>query len=116
MLFCLGLALGNQSVFSWPAVQLLEMDLLLLGHTLCCVPAACPSALPFCSIRFSLLSTEEQLAVAGSLAGPRGGIPLASVQLRSRHWIIRDASGAVDNEVRGEAVVGHYPLLRAGAV
>lgn len=67
------------------------------------------------SIRFALLSEEEQLQLQGSLAGPKGGAPLHSVQLRSRHWLIRDASGAVDSEVRGEAVVGHYPLLRAGA-
>lgn len=74
-----------------------------------------PCAASLCSIRFALLSEEEQLQLQGSLAGPKGGAPLHSVQLRSRHWLIRDASGAVDSEVRGEAVVGHYPLLRAGA-
>lgn len=67
------------------------------------------------SVRFALLPLEEQAALAGSLAGPAGGFPLESVQLRSRYWAIRDASGAVCNEVRGEAVVGHYPLLRPGA-
>jgi uncharacterized protein affecting Mg2+/Co2+ transport len=68
---------------------------------------------PSRSIRFDLLPEEEQAALQGSLAGPRNG-PLASVQLRSRHWLIRNAAGAVESEVRGEAVVGHYPLLRAG--
>ncbi|KAL4458786.1 hypothetical protein ABPG75_013651 [Micractinium tetrahymenae] len=66
------------------------------------------------SIRFSLLPEEEQAALRGTLAGPAGGAPLESVQLRSRYWRIRDAAGQVVNEVRGEAVVGHYPLLRPG--
>lgn len=66
------------------------------------------------SIRFSLLPEQEQQRLMGTLAGPRDGVPLPSVQLRSRHWVIRDASGAVESEVRGEAVVGMYPLLIAG--
>lgn len=36
-----------------------------------------------------------------------------AVQLLSRHWIIRDGRGAV-NEVRGEGVVGDLPLIRPG--
>ncbi len=36
-----------------------------------------------------------------------------SAQLRSRHWVITDAVGKVE-EVRGPGVVGHQPLLRAG--
>ena len=36
-----------------------------------------------------------------------------AVQLISRHWIIRDGRGAV-NEVRGEGVVGDLPLIRPG--
>lgn len=35
------------------------------------------------------------------------------VQLRSRHWIITDASGHVE-EVRGPGVVGAQPTLRPG--
>lgn len=65
------------------------------------------ATLVLCSIRFSLLQEEEQAALAG-------GAPLASAQLRSRYWRIRDAAGRVVNEVRGEAVVGQYPLLRPG--
>jgi ApaG protein len=34
-------------------------------------------------------------------------------QLKSRHWIITDADGNVQ-EVRGEGVVGEQPLLRPG--
>lgn len=51
------------------------------------------------SVRFGLLPEEEQAALAGSLAGPRGGAPLDSMQLRSRHWLIKDARGAVESEV-----------------
>ena len=36
-----------------------------------------------------------------------------TAQLRSRHWIITDADGKVQ-EVRGEGVVGAQPLLRPG--
>ena len=36
-----------------------------------------------------------------------------SAQLRSRHWIITDGDGKVQ-EVRGEGVVGAQPLLRPG--
>ncbi|NOX43606.1 MAG: Co2+/Mg2+ efflux protein ApaG [Gammaproteobacteria bacterium] len=34
-------------------------------------------------------------------------------QLESRHWIITDANGQIQ-EVRGEGVVGEKPLLRSG--
>lgn len=67
-------------------------------------------------MRFALLPEDEQQALLGSLAGPSGGAPLDSVQLQARHWIIRDARGGVESEVRGEAVVGEYPLLRPGAL
>jgi ApaG protein len=36
-----------------------------------------------------------------------------SAQLRTRHWIITDGVGKVE-EVRGPGVVGHQPLLRPG--
>lgn len=36
-----------------------------------------------------------------------------AVQLRSRHWIITDANGLVD-EVKGPGVVGLKPLLEVG--
>jgi ApaG protein len=39
-----------------------------------------------------------------------GGEP---AQLRTRHWIITDGAGKVE-EVRGPGVVGHQPLLRPG--
>jgi ApaG protein len=35
------------------------------------------------------------------------------VQLRTRHWIITDASGR-KQEVRGEGVVGEQPVLEPG--
>lgn len=36
-----------------------------------------------------------------------------TVQLRSRHWVITDGEGQVE-EVRGPGVVGHQPMLRPG--
>ena len=36
------------------------------------------------------------------------------MQLLDRAWTIRNAAGAIESEVRGEAVVGQYPLLHAG--
>lgn len=37
----------------------------------------------------------------------------AAAQLISRHWIIADATGKIE-EVRGLGVVGHQPLLKPG--
>jgi ApaG protein len=37
----------------------------------------------------------------------------ATAQLRSRHWIITDGNGKVE-EVRGPGVVGQQPVLRPG--
>ena len=37
----------------------------------------------------------------------------ATVQLLSRHWVIRDGNGRVE-EVRGAGVVGKQPVLRPG--
>ena len=37
-----------------------------------------------------------------------------TAQLRSRHWVITDGNGKVE-EVRGPGVVGQQPLLRPGA-
>jgi len=37
-----------------------------------------------------------------------------TVQLLTRHWIIENADGEVD-EVRGDGVVGEQPILPAGA-
>lgn len=37
-----------------------------------------------------------------------------TVQLISRHWVITDANGKVE-EVRGPGVVGEQPVLRPGA-
>jgi ApaG protein len=34
-------------------------------------------------------------------------------QLRTRHWIITDGNGKIE-EVRGPGVVGHQPLLKPG--
>lgn len=61
-----------------------------------------------CSIRFYLLSEEEQAA-----AGLQPAI--AAVKLRSRHWHIYDADNKLVDEIQGDGVVGEYPVLRAGA-
>lgn len=37
-----------------------------------------------------------------------------TVQLRTRHWVITDGDGAVE-EVRGPGVVGEQPVLEPGA-
>ena len=65
------------------------------------------------SVRFALLPEEEQRASWPATAGPFRA--LASVQLRARHWVMREAAGDVTDEVRGEAVVGEYPILTPGA-
>lgn len=81
------------------------------------------------SVRMDLLSVEEQMrrwaaaaaadASAVDLAGDTNDgnatpffKPLISAQLKDRLWIITDCNGKKD-EVRGEAVIGEYPLLIA---
>lgn len=40
--------------------------------------------------------------------------PLQRVQLKSRHWIVRNGKGDLMEEVAGEGVVGAHPVLYAG--
>jgi uncharacterized protein affecting Mg2+/Co2+ transport len=55
------------------------------------------------SVAFRLLPIAEQ-----------GADPLQRVQLAARHWVIVDHAGK-QNEVRGEGVIGDFPILEAGA-
>ncbi|HVZ73268.1 MAG TPA: Co2+/Mg2+ efflux protein ApaG [Polyangia bacterium] len=59
--------------------------------------------------RSSLSSKEFAFAYTVSIEN-QGDQP---AQLRSRHWIITDATGTVQ-EVRGDGVVGAQPLLKPG--
>ena len=65
-----------------------------------------------CSVRFALLPEAEQRASWPATAGPFRA--LTSVQLRARHWIIRDLQGEVTGEFGGEALLGGHPILTAG--
>lgn len=66
------------------------------------------------SVRMDLLSVEEQMRRWAATDGNAASTfkPLVSVQLKDRLWIITDCNGKRD-EVRGEAVIGEYPLLVA---
>jgi len=81
-----------------------------LGCSMCAVsqPDLKVSACRSRSIRISLLSTAEQKALGEKK-------PLKSVQLRARHWRMRNAAGAVLDEIRGDGVIGQFPILKAGA-
>lgn len=59
------------------------------------------------SIRFSLLSVVDQKA-----SGVRK--PIKFAQLRSRHWIVRNSLGEIQNRVDGNGVVGEFPIIKAG--
>jgi ApaG protein len=59
--------------------------------------------------RSSLSSRQFAFAYTVRIAN-QGAAP---AQLRSRHWIISDADGNVQ-EVRGDGVVGEQPFLRPG--
>lgn len=65
-----------------------------------------------CSVRFSLLSTDEQVA----RHRPPGALfqPKTQVQLSSRHWNIRNREGELIEEVDGDGVIGEYPILQPG--
>ena len=65
-----------------------------------------------CSVEFSLLPVAEQLASWPADAGPFR--PITSVQLQTRHWIVRDSTGEVAQDIRGDGVVGRHPILLPG--
>jgi len=72
------------------------------------------------SVTMDMLSAEEQRQRwAASGGGVDDGLnitefhPMTSAQLKTRQWIITDRTGK-KTEVKGEAVIGEYPLLRAG--
>lgn len=60
-----------------------------------------------CSTTLALLSEKEQRECGVAQ-------PVKSVQLKSRHWIIRNAAGAQIDEIAGEGVIGAHPVLHAG--
>ena len=64
------------------------------------------------SIKFELLDESTQQQEQELLAHPEA--PFKSVQLLDRRWIIRDKNGEIESEVRGEGVIGEYPILLAG--
>ena len=59
------------------------------------------------SIRLQLLPATEE----GGLTEQQRGF--ATCQLRSRHWVLSNDAGR-NEEVRGDGVVGRYPVLRVG--
>merc|ERR1719416_228534 len=60
------------------------------------------------SIRIRLLVPGEE----GYQTAEQRGFETA--QLRERHWIIRDGTTGQVEHVRGEGVIGKYPLLSEG--
>ena len=67
----------------------------------------------YCSVEFSLLPPDEQKETWSQTDGPYMR-PITSVQLQTRHWIMKDESGEVTSEVRGEGVIGEFPILVPG--
>lgn len=65
------------------------------------------AGLPARSVQLSLLGLREQRE--HGVARPQ-----ERVQLRARHWIVRNAAGGRMQEVRGEGVNGATPALAAG--
>jgi uncharacterized protein affecting Mg2+/Co2+ transport len=58
------------------------------------------------SVRFQLLPCSQP--------GGSGGQALTSCQLNARHWMIYNDKGALEDEIRGEAVIGLHPQLEEG--
>lgn len=67
----------------------------------------------YCSVEFFLLPLDKQKAIWSQTDGPYVR-PITSVQLQTRHWIMKDESGEVTSEVRGEGVIGEFPTLVPG--
>ncbi|DBA73013.1 hypothetical protein WJX79_006040 [Trebouxia sp. C0005] len=64
------------------------------------------------NVQFSLLPVEEQQASWPADAGPFS--PITSVQLQTRHWIIRDQTGEITQDIHGDGVIGRHPILAPG--
>ena len=64
----------------------------------------------WCSVEFSLLPPDEQKK-NWSQADGLYVRPIASVQLQTCHWTMRDENGEITSEVRGEGVI---PILIPG--
>ena len=61
------------------------------------------------SVRLQLLPREEQMRLeAGAVDA------VSSCQLNTRHWQIYNDEGVMEDEIRGEAVIGLFPHLQAG--
>ena len=60
------------------------------------------------SIRIRILTPGEEGYMSPSQRG------FTTCQLRSRHWIISQGNGREPEHVRGDGVVGMYPLLKEG--
>ncbi|MDQ3262046.1 MAG: Co2+/Mg2+ efflux protein ApaG [Myxococcota bacterium] len=58
-------------------------------------------------------STPERAEFAFMYRVEVANLGASTAQLRSRHWLITDGNGRVE-EVRGEGVVGKQPTLRPG--
>ena len=58
-------------------------------------------------------SSVENVSISGPTPSSSPTPATETVQLRTRHWIITDASGR-KQEVRGEGVVGEQPVLAPG--
>ena len=71
------------------------------------------NGLTCCSVEFFLLPLDKQKETWSESDGPYVR-PISSVQLQTRHWIMKDESGEVTSEVRGEGVIGEFPTLVPG--
>lgn len=66
-----------------------------------------------CSVEMSLLPLDEQRERWSLTDGPFVR-PTTSVQLQTRHWIMRDENGEITSEVTGAGVLGKFPILVPG--
>lgn len=67
------------------------------------------------SVRFQLLPREEQLKLLQRDSGGGAGSGIvSSCQLNARHWLIFNDLGTLEDDVRGEAVIGLHPHLHEG--
>ncbi len=58
-------------------------------------------------------SSPRELRYVFSYTVTISNVGRVEAQLKSRHWIITDGAGKVE-EVRGQGVVGHQPMLKPG--
>ena len=76
---------------------------------------SCCSLVPFTPLDLRMARRISSPILHHHPPFPRQDLDIEPCRLTTRHWVITDGEGRQE-EVRGPGVVGHYPVMRKGAL